>query len=156
MSVRTLSELVFGNREFLPQIEEMLRSVARDVVAREIKQSDTTGMLLAAGSDADAPDPLKICLEAATPSLLSCGGSARLLLVVPEGTDGALDNYDLETRCGQSPSVALDQSNNVAVCFEATGIPLVEAARVIINDRPEQAKLASRLHTRTDVRWSEF
>ena len=90
------------------------------------------------------------------PRLLSCGGAARLLLVIPEGSREAIQEFNLEQRCGQAATIALDQENDIAVCFEATGVPLVEAARVIINDRPEQAKLASRVHTRIDVQWSDF
>ncbi|MCA9248685.1 MAG: hypothetical protein KDA42_16280, partial [Planctomycetales bacterium] len=151
-----LGEFVFGKRDFGNHLEEYMRVAARDVVAKEIQQSDTAGMLLSL-DNCDAPgDPLQVCLDAAMPRLLSCGGAARLLLVIPEGSREAIQEFNLEQRCGQAATIALDQENDIAVCFEATGVPLVEAARVIINDRPEQAKLASRVHTRIDVQWSDF
>jgi hypothetical protein len=130
-----------------------LRAAARAAVSREL-----TGIGVAHALAASAAEPqrtaeqLQACLQEAAPRLSACGGARRLLAVCPE--DAADATLREIAALEQNPSVLPDADGDLTMCFEMEQLPITQVAAALIDYRPELAEIASRVHTRTDVRWT--
>lgn len=134
---------------------EVLRGAARTAVLGALNRMNVAELLLASGNGSAEPGhPLRAVMEAATPPLLRCGGSQRLLLVCPEGSDDKALQEAFRDHLQQKPSVVHDCDGDLVLCYEAERLPLEAVAARLIRNRPDYARAASRLHTRIDVKWS--
>ncbi|MEZ6115169.1 MAG: tubulin-like doman-containing protein [Pirellulaceae bacterium] len=100
---------------------------------------------------------IKQHLAVAKPALLqSCGGACRLLVALPQGTpedDNIIDNF-LTRQFEVDPNIFASTLGDVVLCYETQDIPLSNVGLRLIQERPDCAEYASRLHTRTDVDWT--
>jgi len=134
---------------------DALRGAARTAVFRALNQMNIAELLLASDKGAsESNQPLRALLEAAMPPLLQAGGSQRLLLVCPEGSDDAALQEAFRRHLEEKPSVVHDSDGDLVLCYEAEQLPLATVAARLIQNRPDYAQAASRLHTRIDVKWT--
>jgi serine/threonine protein kinase len=124
-----------------------IRNMARAAVVGALRQIDLPGLLL------QGPEGVRRLLTDADPRLAVCGGARRLLLICPEGSQRSSLHATLHALAGQTPSLAFDSDVNVVLCCEMQGLPLARVVESLVGPRPELAKIASRLHTRTDIAW---
>jgi hypothetical protein len=136
-------------------VPAQLRCAARAAVCEALEQIDLATVFFPGLEHAQQATPaLRAWLGAAVPRLSDCGGGRRLLLVCPEGSGRGELGPIVRRASGQTPSVVFDTDANLVLCWETEGIPLVWAATALLGDRPECARIADRLHTRIDVRWT--
>ena len=101
-------------------------------------------------------DGQRVCLDAATPQLLSCGGEQRLLLQMPDGPAATRLQEVVEKDLGQSCTRLGDSDGNLVLCYEAEQLSLPRAAMALIGNRRDFADIAGRLRTRVDVDWTSL
>ena len=133
-----------------------MRAAARKTILRFVKET-TLSRLREALAEPGAPAlrlPLRTCLEAATPNLLTAGGGAkRLLLVAPSHLDASCLREVSQQASGDDATVVCGFGHEVLVCYEVERVSLEGVAARFISSRPDCQKLASRLHTRIDIDW---
>ena len=112
------------------------------------------GFRVGLGYDIPPAQVKEALLEAAMPPLLQAGGSQRLLLVCPEGSDDTALQEAFRRHLEEKPSVVHDSDGDLVLCYEAERLPLATVAARLIQNRPDYAQAASRLHTRIDVKWT--
>ena len=95
-------------------------------------------------------------LQAATPSLPHCGGARRLLLLIPADLSSAELIRRVRDEVAASPTVVADKENEVLLCYEMEQLPLPRVAAAVLDQRFQNVEVASRLHTRIDVQWSNL
>ena len=54
------------------------------------------------------------------------------------------------------PTVLADKENEVLLCYEMEQLPLPRVAAAVLDQRFQNVEVASRLHTRIDVQWSNL
>jgi hypothetical protein len=96
---------------------------------------------------------LKPWLESAAPRLAACGGSRRLWLIGADDNVRATLRAEIECETAQSPSVAVDSQGDFVVGWEVEGMSLARVAACLMDNQPDIAQLALRLHTRLDIAW---
>ncbi len=84
------------------------------------------------------------------------GGGKRILMVLHDGSATATIQSNLQTNFDQTSSVVFDRDGDIVLCHEVERIPLPLAAAALAENRPDCAEAASRLHTRTDIRWTSL
>ena len=119
----------------------------QDVTLREIKVSGE-------GKPSDSIFSLGAGAKAADPRLSDCGGARRLLLIAPGSTASVQLVEQLGDGIRELPTVVTDAENDVILCYEGEQVPLRQVAATVLDQRPQIADIASRLHTRIDVPWS--
>ena len=82
-----------------------------------------------------------------------CGGATRLLAATPSGDARRLVDVARDTLQQDVTSIHAT-TGNVVLCYEVDRLPLSGIASSLAESRPEFSEYVSRLHTRTDVRWS--
>ena len=82
-----------------------------------------------------------------------CGGATRLLSATPSGDARRLVDVARDTLQQDVTSIHAT-TGNVVLCYEVDRLPLSGIASSLAESRPEFSEYVSRLHTRTDVRWS--
>ncbi len=152
-----LGHLLFAERGAAAKLVDQLRTDARGVVREAIREIDLTGFLLSSETAiSNGTDALTQCLELAKIELATCGGAQRLLLVLPQGADAERIQATLAERHQLKPTLVKHEASSVVFCFEGEQLQLDAVARKLVSYRPDLVKLASRVHTRADVQWSEF
>jgi hypothetical protein len=153
-----LRTILTGGAEVRAQMLARVTALARELVLRRLQKIDLAAMLLDESADSPArPSLLRQCLEAIQPPLQVCGGSRRLLCILPQQAVNA-DPQALARRLGsdvfqQLPTIVHDDSSDVVLLFEMGGISLHQAASALIDHRGDLADVASRVHTRCDIPW---
>ena len=135
-------------------LEVALREAARRVILDTLKHIDVAAPLLPTRDGSRDTQQLEASLEAAAPRLHDCGGSKRLLLVLPEASDPAPVRQVLENDFQETASVVFDSDGDMVLCCEVEQLPLVAAAVRITDNRADYIQAAARLHTRVDVKWT--
>ena len=133
-----------------------MRGVARVTVVNIMKQLDVADVLFHDDSLQAEVATLAECLAAAKPRLLACGGAKRLLLMLPKGSTQVRPIEILHQEMHEIPSVVENCDGDFILCYEVEQISLTQAAVTLIDERRDLAEAASRLHTRTDVSWSNL
>jgi len=137
-------------------LRDSLRRAARKTILDALAVVDVVQPLLGSQGPSRQSRRLRDCVATATPRLLACGGGKRILLVLPEGSDPAAIQSNLEKHFDETSSVAFDRDGDIVLCHEAEKIPLARAAAALADNRPDYAQAASRLHTRVDIRWTSL
>ena len=99
---------------------------------------------------------LRKCLKVATPRLLECGGAKRLLVSVSKELDSSRLRDEIRRVSNDEPTVVSVEGGDMILCYEAEQISLESVASKLIDNRPDYAQMASRLHTRVDINWSSI
>ncbi len=97
---------------------------------------------------------LEELVRTATPRLAVCGGTSRLLIVVPQRAPVTSLAGMLQHRLEQHANVIPATCGDVAVCFEMDQLPIEAVAMTILQTQPDCSELIERLHCRNDVDWS--
>ncbi len=151
---RQLCDVLTKDLDFRESLVSALRHPARRAVTRSLKQIDITRLLLSSDDRQTADQRLGVHLEKATPRLLSCGGSRRLLIVLPDGCSDTQVREAVESYVTENPTLAFDSDFDMVLCWEMGEMPISRVALTLIEYRVDYAQVASRLHTRVDVSWS--
>ena len=139
-------------RNKLPGI---VRSIARTTVINLMKTLDAADMMFARQRDVDSDSAtLAESLASARPRLMRCGGSKRLLVMLPSGSTHVRPLEILHEEMDETPSVAENNDGDFILCYEVEQLSLTQVAVTLIDGRRDYAEFAARLHTRTDVDWS--
>jgi hypothetical protein len=97
---------------------------------------------------------LRSALAMASPSLLSFGGTRRVLAVLPRDSAGILAPAKFSQAVGAPVTTCLGLDNSFALCVEADGLSLPHIAADFIERRRDRAEFAARVHCRTDIAWT--
>jgi hypothetical protein len=97
--------------------------------------------------------PLGDCLQAARPNLDRCGGSQRLIAVVPAALGESPLIEALGKELERPATLVRDVDADIVLCYEAQELCIPHVAARIVGDRGDLAQIAFRLHTRIDVNW---
>ena len=136
---------------------DVLRGAARTAVLHALNQMNIAELLLASPKEPGEPNGLlRVLADAAAPPVLKCGGSQRLLVVCPAGSAEPLVREAFVEQLNETPSVVYDSDGDLVLCYEAERISVANAAANLIDNRSDFAEVASRLHARIDVAWSEL
>jgi hypothetical protein len=151
---RRLCDVLTKDLDFRESLVSALRHAARRAITRSLKEIDISRLLLSSDDREPADQRLGVHLEKAAPRLLSCGGSKRLLLVLPDGCSDRQVREAVDTYVSQSPTVVFDSDFDMVLCWEMGEMPISRVALTLIDYRVDYARVASRLYTRVDVPWS--
>ena len=77
-----------------------------------------------------------------------------MMLGIPLSAQGNKKVEVLRKVLGENVTLAFNSDNDVTLCCEVSDVPLVRAAAAVIENRPDYADYAERLHLRTDIEWS--
>ena len=139
------------------RLPTLMRGVARTTVVNVMKQLDVADVLFRdEDTQQEEVKTLSECLAAARPRLMECGGAKRLLLMLPKGSTQVRPIEILHQEMHEVPSVVENCDGDFILCYEMEQISLTQAAVTLIEGRPDLAEAASRLHTRTDINWSNL
>ena len=86
--------------------------------------------------------------------IAGCG--VRRLVVLPSAETSADANMQIEQLSGGPCTVLGDANEAPLMLVEAEQIPLRSVVATLAEGRTEIAQLAERLHTRTDISWSQL
>ena len=143
------------------QLSQLLRQQARRGVLHLLKAIDMNRLLLEGAGDANPQKSLLgRCLKAAEPWLQSCGGSRRLLWIVPPEHAAKTSPQTLTAALAkqsfqQSPQILTNCGSDVVLMYELGDLSLQQIAGSVIDFRKDLGELGRRLHTRTDVQWQQ-
>ncbi len=132
-----------------------LRAEARGQILQTLK--DTAIDAAVVGDHAEAAlDRLQSLLKAALPKLDRCGGQQRLLALVPQASSDSALAATLSQQLEPAATVVVDTDPDLVLCYETQALwPPYVGAR-LIGDRGDLVPIAARLHTRSDVAWTEL
>ncbi|MHB8969571.1 MAG: tubulin-like doman-containing protein [Pirellulaceae bacterium] len=137
------------------KLPTVVRSMARTTVIGLMKTLDAADVMFANHRElADDSSTLAESLASARPPLLRCGGSKRLLVMLPSGSAHVRPLEILHDQMHEVPSVAQNNDGDFVLCYEVEQLSLTQVAVTLIDGRRDYAEFAARFHTRTDVDWS--
>jgi hypothetical protein len=151
----TVASLLHGRPEQVAEWIRLMRSTACGLL-RESLQAGSSPMQAGSGPRQASTVPWQVALEKASPRLLECGGTKRLIVVSPDKQAEARVGWlrSLVSLAKQDPAVFTTANCPTAICYEVEHVPLENVAVALAVDRPECLRLVPRLHTRTDVEWT--
>ncbi|MGD9719864.1 MAG: tubulin-like doman-containing protein [Pirellulales bacterium] len=150
-----LRKVCQGGNAARADLMSALRAAARGEILKALKDAPIDQSLLGA----DAEDPLhglRDCLQAARPALNRCGGSQRLLAIAPATTTQSPLAEALAHDLDPPATVVRDAEADLVLCYEVQELWPQYAASRLVDGRGDLVRIAARLHTRTDVTWSEL
>ncbi len=135
-----------------------LRSEARREILTALRGIAIDRAVLGAddASPEQSPERVQQCLEAARPRLTDCGGAQRLLAVVPACSAGGALEKAVRQATDSGATIIVDTDADFVLCYEQQQLSLPHVAAQVIDGRGDLAQIAARLHTRTDIAWSEL
>ena len=137
------------------KLPTVVRSMARTTVIGLMKTLDAADIMFAKHRELeDDSVTLAESLASARPRLMRCGGSKRLLVMLPSGSTHVRPLEILHDQMNEVPSVAQNNDGDFILCYEVEQLSLTQVAVTIIDGRRDYAEFAARFHTRTDVDWS--
>jgi serine/threonine protein kinase len=133
-----------------------MRGEARGQILAALKQAPIDQAVMASHPDEPSLQGLRECLAEVRPRLNRCGGSQRLVAISPQPmSESAL--VDALRRVIDPPAtIVCDTDADLVLCYEAQGLWIPHVAARLIGDRGDLVHIASRLHTRSDVAWTEM
>ncbi|UUO08838.1 protein kinase [Blastopirellula sp. J2-11] len=149
-----LQNLLVCTRDGTMKAAKMLENICRTVVIRA--QTDLSQTASATSLTGAPPcDEIAKALTDCRPRLATLGGSCSVSVFFPCSNIAESDVGTLPTSEGAAGLVPCDVPE-VVYCQHVDGTPLREAARMLVDNRPEYRDIASRLHGRIDVNWREL
>ena len=91
-----------------------------------------------------------------TPQLYNCGGTARLLMAVPQKAPIATMASFIQDRMEFESNIIPSTCGDFVICLEMDQMPSEHVAMTLLQMQPDCAELIQRLHSRTDVAWSSL
>jgi hypothetical protein len=127
-------------------------------LSRQAVQEALAGINVLESALADSPEQanaeLRSGLAAATPSLVSFGGSRRVLAILPRDATGILAADKFGEAIGAPVTVLSGSNNNLTLCVEAAELSLTHIAAEFVARRRDRVEFAERIHCRTDIAWT--
>jgi hypothetical protein len=149
-----LHQMVSHASRELKELPVVIRAEARSAVFSSLNQTDLIQIILDSGFSAgQLVSILRNRLERAHPGILRCGGAKRLMLALPELPSSRELAGIITEKLHEDPTVIQRPEGSLVLCYEAEQIPLRNVVFALLDNRPERAKYAARLHTRVDVDW---
>lgn len=131
------------------KLHDLSRQAVHDVLAGvDVLEDRTTGGAPGAESG------LRSSLAAATPSLLSFGGTRRVLTILPHAASTTMSDAEIAQAIGTATAVIRGNDNNLTLCVEAAQLSLLHVALGVVQRRRDRVEFAERVHCRTDIRWT--
>jgi hypothetical protein len=134
---------------------EALRAAARSAVLGALEQIAIDQAVLGSESSGHG-DRLQSCLEAAKTKFTDCGGGQRLLAILPTQCAAGGLAEALVRQLDPPATVAASNDADLVFCYEQQDLSLAHVAARLIDGRGDIIQIASRLHTRVDVPWSQL
>jgi len=139
-----------------PKMLEALRASARAEVLAALSAIPLDEPLLGQRAEAEGLERLNACIATARPPLVDCGGGQRLLAIVPQsGNSGPLQET-ISAKLDPPATILAGTEADLVLVFEQQELSLPHVAARLIEGRKDFVEIASRLHTRVDVSWSEL
>jgi hypothetical protein len=127
-------------------------------LSRQAVQEALAGVNVLESALAESPEQtnaeLRSGLAAATPSIVSFGGSRRVLVVLPRDASGVYTANNFSQAIGTPVTVMSGSNNNLTLCVEAEGLSLPHIAAEFVERRRDRVEFAERVHCRTDIAWT--
>ncbi|MCC9604578.1 protein kinase [Blastopirellula sp. JC732] len=149
-----LQNLLVCTRDGAMKGAKMLENICRTVIIRaqtDLSQSVSPVSL----TGAPPRDEIARALTDCRPRLASLGGACAVSVFFPCSNIGESEVGKLPTAEGAAGLVPCDVPE-VVYCQHVEGTPLRDAARMLVDNRPEYRDIAARLHGRIDVNWREL
>ncbi|WP_186767700.1 protein kinase domain-containing protein [Blastopirellula retiformator] len=149
-----LENLLICTRDGAMKAAKMLENICRTVIIRaqtDLTQSSNSAALTGAPPREEIAKALTDC----RPRLASLGGACAVSVFFPCSNIGESDVGTLPTAEGAAGLIPCDVPE-VVYCQHVEGTPLRDAARMLVDNRPEYRDIAARLHGRIDVNWREL
>ena len=135
------------------ELPGVLQAEARGVVLSMLDKTDLVQIILESEFNAEQTQSiLRNRLERAVPASSSAAGPG-LLLAVPELPSSERLARIIADKLNEQPTVIHRPEGSLVLCYEAEQIPLNNVVAALLENRPERAKYAARLHTRVDIHW---
>jgi len=147
---------VFRRIEVRSRLVEALRAKARAQVLRALQETSIDQPVLGSTSAGDGSRRLQACLDAALPRLDRCGGARRLIAVAPKASAESSLAQALTSELDPPATIVFDTDPDLVLCYEAQELWVPYVAARLVGDRGDLVRIASRLHTRADVDWTEL
>ncbi|PQO44732.1 protein kinase domain-containing protein [Blastopirellula marina] len=149
-----LENLLVCTRDGTMKAAKMLENICRTVIIRaqtDLSQTPSTVSLTGAPPREEIAKALTDC----RPRLASLGGACSVSVFFPCSDLSESEVGSLPTPEGAAGLVPCDVPE-IVYCQHVVGTPLRDAARMLVDNRPEYRDIASRLHGRIDVNWREL
>jgi hypothetical protein len=133
-----------------------LKAEARTEILAALRGIALADAVLGQDDDETKTTRLKACQRLARPTTLDCGGSQRMLALVPDG-DGSRPLVEaLGERLEPAPTILTSNEIDLVLCYEQQELSLPHVAERLIAGRNDYTEIAARLHTRVDINWTEL
>jgi hypothetical protein len=140
-----------------PAVRTALRRHARRAVVQALGEIPLDDAIVGStGTAEDQAERLQVCLRAARPQLNRCGGSQRLLAILPDTAAGTRLADSLAQLLEPPATLLRDTDADLVFCYETQEILVPHAAARLVGGRGDLVQIAGRLHTRTDVAWTDL
>ncbi len=149
-----LVHLMAQTAQELDRLPTVLRSIARRAIAVALQDLDISSLVFKSPAPDELASPIERIVQSAWPAMLDCGGSKRLLLVVPDGPSAAQASGVVERQCNEKPTVITGAEGDFVACYECEDIALTSVIARLTTDNPAYREVGRRLHTRIDVQWT--
>ncbi len=141
-----LFETVMSNGRVLSELMATMKTLAGEHVQQLARQ-----LSMADGASSEVSFAKHVA--EATPPLLSVGGVANHLALLPQEKLSAAQATQLRSAFECEIST-LTGSDDLIVCCESGQLPLLHTAMNLIQCRRDYAEFAARVHTRNDIDWT--
>ena len=135
----------------------LLQVAARTSLIRALGSIDVARIVL---SDDNVGDNRRSVLqgyvESALPDTGEAGGGQRLLMLVGKNSDHNQLSQVIDQQLEHPSTVVITADGDLAFCVEAQGLSIPHLALKVVDQRRDYAEAASRLYTRTDVKWNPW
>lgn len=150
-----LKSLVDSSVAVNDDLMKRLKNVARRKVVEALRTIDIATQVVG-GSNGSVEESVQDAIQQATPRLVDCGGTQRLLLSARDSAGSQQMRSALESSFSESPTFVKVKDGDAVVCCEMQNIPLPQIAARLIDGRDDYAQVADRLWGRNDVEWTPW
>jgi len=136
------------------QLPDLITTMARNIVASELRQIEIDQLLNDAGySEEQFANWINEQIGDSFPVTNDCGGDGHFLVALPQNSTSQVDTAFIKDKFEADPTVMRGTCGQFLTCFEYKNVPLSNVAFRLLEDNPECFELVERIHTRTDVDW---
>jgi hypothetical protein len=141
----------------LRQLPGSIKREAQVLVSDDLQELRLDSMIVDSQISADLLAAwISDLVRPVTPLLFKCGGTARLLMAVPQKAPIATLATYIQTQLDYEANIIPSTSGDFVICLEMDQMPSENVAMTLLQIQPDCAELIERLHSRTDVDWSSL
>jgi serine/threonine protein kinase len=146
-----LFSIIMGGGRPRAQMVSSLAEIAHREVQQLVSEANVVGSKIGTLEERAAQ-----AIEDASLSVLKYGGKRRLLAVLPKRQANSAEPSDGFTSSNDKLSVVYGDDNSTSFCVEVDGLALAHIAADLIQHRRDYLEFAKRVHTRSDIPWSDL